>query len=956
MMICFLDPRVFSTPQEKGGSTTQNNCFVKQWLFSCGERFYYTHMSHCIVSVCILLVAALAVLMSTILSTEVKAQAVRWPLCYLQAAASLSARSSNAVQSVHDISTQIPVNKQIETNEDSEVDGNSRAPFDALSPLFASSSYCPPGRSTGGDSFIPLICFWLGETTTTTTHVPTGNSEPQDTTGTRTSSSALVDIHTFVSHIIDRIIIATSTILRCALRSLASPCGTTLRSNTSLVAAQSYPKLASVQSSEEERSKALKMATRKEFLTPQSVPYFPLAVKEAFASLTPQQRLYAHYMNWAGWSGTAIVARQLSEASLPMLQLFTQLFTKMPPKELRAAAEKPGSAVSPDDVDRFIEFVALLYSNMGNFLSFGDSKFIPSVSQETFASVITLMVGKEGLPLIKETRDLISIIYDDSEGKTVLGYPPSGTTAYYSQNIAEADALLANRFLESKSMSGYNTRVFKSADDGSLHIRLASAERPPLFTHTAEVLDGVSIYIEYEDHSQELSQVAKFLEMAAPFAENDLQRRMLDAYVKHFRFGNVDDHKESQKFWVADKGPAVETNIGFIESYRDPSGVRGEWEGFVAVVDKIQSQQFDTMVNQAEGFIARLPWGADFEKDVFTRPDFTSLKILGFASSGIPAGICIPNYDDIRQNVGFKNVYLDNVVGAINFDIKLNHLTDADWALYKTSFLHAMSVNVGVHELLGHGTGKLLSEDDAGLLNFDKDSVVNPLTGQPVTTWYKKGETWGSKFGGLANAYEECRAEAVALYLGMERDLLEIFNILTTDAQDQVVHVLWLNMIRAGLVGLEFYSPDLKQWRQAHMRARFCILQTLLRVPGFVDIQHDGNTQNLVLSIDASRIRTDGRAAIGELLTHLNVHKATANVEEGSAYFESLTTVSDAFVDIRRTVMALRKPRKQFVQPHTRLNADGTDVVLVEFDGSADGAILSMVERHRDISIGEYSA
>ena len=135
---------------------------------------------------------------------------------------------------------------------------------------------------------------------------------------------------------------------------------------------------------------------------------------------------------------------------------------------------------------------------------------------------------------------------------------------------------------------------------------------------------------------------------------------MVEAYIDHFKTGNIETHKESQRLWVKDLGPVVETNIGWIETYVDPANVRAYWEGFVAIVNKEQSKKFQALVTASEKIIPLLPWPKNMEMENFMAPDFTTLEIITFASNSCPLGINVPNYDDVREEVGFKNVFLMN--------------------------------------------------------------------------------------------------------------------------------------------------------------------------------------------------------------------------------------------------------------------------------------------------------
>jgi dipeptidyl-peptidase III len=80
-----------------------------------------------------------------------------------------------------------------------------------------------------------------------------------------------------------------------------------------------------------------------------------------------------------------------------------------------------------------------------------------------------------------------------------------------------------------------------------------------------------------------------------------------------------------------------------------------------------------------------------------------------------------------------------------------------------------------LHELIGHGSGKLLTKNiENGETNYPID-LVNPITGEPIKNPYGTNETFNQRFKKLASAFEESRAEAVAFYFLFMNDTWPLF-------------------------------------------------------------------------------------------------------------------------------------------------------------------------------------
>ncbi len=188
--------------------------------------------------------------------------------------------------------------------------------------------------------------------------------------------------------------------------------------------------------------------------------------------------------------------------------------------------------------------------NVGNFKSFGDTKFLPRVPEEVFRKI----VAASGSDKAKSLYEQVSMyIYGEKpEECLLLGYPNDGhVSGYYSKNVSKADVDFVQKWADVKGFSTLNTRLFK-LENGNYELLVASGESKPSSEHTHE---GKSIKVVYGDFSEKLQKVAAELKQAVQYAANENQANMLKAYVDSFLTGSVDAHKDSQRYWIKDIGP-----------------------------------------------------------------------------------------------------------------------------------------------------------------------------------------------------------------------------------------------------------------------------------------------------------------------------------------------------------------------------------------------------------------
>jgi dipeptidyl-peptidase-3 len=659
-----------------------------------------------------------------------------------------------------------------------------------------------------------------------------------------------------------------------------------------------------------------------------------LHTERSLSALSPQQLKYATYLSLASWAGFPILLSQVSVES-PSIHTFLSSFISIYPfSSLESAATEPNSPLF-----YFLEYAAQFYYNGGNFMGFGDTKFIPRISQSDLSLLLAPYPSLSAL-----FASVSSSLYSEDPTTRALGWPPENVTAYYFprdfrreeqegiDSLLKREKININNTMIRREATRYNVKTLSIVID-EVGIQIGEFNKLPVF-----VTKGW--------HSEALKRVNHWLTLARDSALSELEAEALTNLIIHNETGDVSKHWDYTELWIKESSPIVESYIGVIENYRDPSAVRCEWEGFVAAVNPEESRFLHKFVGKSEAVLPLLPYPKSYEKTSFSIPSYNAIDILTFCVSAMPVGINLPNYDEIRITKGFKNVSLSNVLAALR-PYRFDFLTDDVLPSLLEDYADARTLGIAAHELYGHGSGTLLKEEDIAV---GIPSLLDPSVN--VETFYLEGETFQGVFGGGGPPLEECRAESTALHLAYKDEVLEIFGV-PTERRFRFKVNSTLVMLHNGLQNLGSYIPELQQWKQAHSQARFAILKAVLNWgKGAVEVKKIEGKFKLIILEE----RFEGvQEAIELLLKHLNYYKAARLPELGNQFMKTLTSFDDFWLEVREQSLLIRPPRPVACGVTIVKNEENNELTLVS-PKNADPTILDVfysITQNVKIAAGE---
>jgi dipeptidyl-peptidase-3 len=298
-------------------------------------------------------------------------------------------------------------------------------------------------------------------------------------------------------------------------------------------------------------------------------------------------------------------------------------------------------------------------------------------------------------------------------------------------------------------------------------------------------------------YHKEIQAIIHHLKLAIPFAETEHQSKTISLLIDYYQSGDLSKFDAFNIHWVSDHGSDIDFINGFIETYDDPLGRKATWESTVQMIDYEANERVKAISDHAEWFEKNSPIDSAFKKDKIEGVSARAIDVImeaGATSPSTPIGINLPNADWIRSEYGSKSVTISNIMNAYDEvsrssgALKEFALDDNEIALSKKWGMLATNLHVDMHEIIGHGSGKMA-----------------PGVGETADTLKNHAST-----------IEEARADLVALYYALDPKLIELG--LMPSLEPGIAE--YNSYIRGGLMTQLVRIELGKNLEEAHMRNR----------------------------------------------------------------------------------------------------------------------------------------
>jgi dipeptidyl-peptidase-3 len=549
-------------------------------------------------------------------------------------------------------------------------------------------------------------------------------------------------------------------------------------------------------------------------------------------ALSRDEKRVAWYLTLAAHAGEEIAYDQLGWDTVALKRLLEGVYLF----GLEGGAE-PGSFNA-----KLTEYLARFYGQTGNHDQVTGQKFVPTFTPAELEAA-ALRALKAGAPFgVKDEATLKAwlgglkpALFDAShEPQLTSKAPPAG------QDILTASANTAyGRGVTVKDLEGFqekhplNSRVVKV--DGTLVEQVFRAGTPE-----GKVPRGL--------YAEELSRVIAHLGEAAKSAPKD-QKAALEKLGRYFQTGDLKDWDAYNIAWLK-ADPRVDANIGFIETYVDPRGQKGQWEALVNYRDAHENRVMELIARRAQDFENRMPWPDAYKRKKVVRPVAKAINLVT-SLPGPPAGINLPNEQAIREKYGSKSVLVSNVMEAAAAMKRLPLAIEFSRTPEEAERARRYSVTarkwlVAFHEVMGHASGQ----------------VDAKLEGNP-SRYLKEYD----------NTLEEARADLVALWHAFDPSLAEL-----SPDHERIAEQMYRDFLVEGLTNLNQVREG-DAFEEDHQRGHHMTVRYLLEKGVVKQVTEGGEGGQLGRTSWVVEDYGKMRAAVGELLAKLMVIKATGDYE-----------------------------------------------------------------------------